>query len=420
MSACATACETEAGSRSELFSAYSTTLDADRSTLPVGRLSTMIVQTDLEYEQTRVKNPAIGRDLNPLGRGDGSYYPDGGNAASMASVAIADAKPRFVGKITYGFGSSMNNGGCPPPPLEGTPPEELPEECRQGALCEYCCYALWEAPAGSELSCCPENLDWTQDWPNRRQTLKDVCCNDYRYRTCVMTTYPPPYLHGSCTWPMFGMPCYPEAAEWLQKCKCVAGGGECLVGGGDNRRMVGPPPKPPRMVKYSDTCEDLAVKAKEQFDYFCWLGKCLGGPFKKRLSCCMEYICAHNKMTFMAYYAPPPADETSSMWTGGRCEHQCIVKINCPTWMHWLRNRTYSEARLTQDLVGAVIAESIHCCVGKGPELAIHSCAKDCYPWGYQGWLDAPSIPGEDQALYMKSGCDAVEGKVPKACTPGL
>jgi len=34
MSACATACETEPGSRSELFSAYSTTLDADRSALP--------------------------------------------------------------------------------------------------------------------------------------------------------------------------------------------------------------------------------------------------------------------------------------------------------------------------------------------------------------------------------------------------
>ena len=65
---------------SELFSAYNTALDADRSVLPVGRLALMVAQTDLEYEQTRVKNPAIGRDLNPMGRGDGAYYPDDGGS----------------------------------------------------------------------------------------------------------------------------------------------------------------------------------------------------------------------------------------------------------------------------------------------------------------------------------------------------
>jgi len=68
-----------------------------------------LAATDLEYEVTRVKSPVLGRDLNPLGRGDGTYYANGGNAALSASVAIRWAKPSFVGERAFGFGNDVNN-----------------------------------------------------------------------------------------------------------------------------------------------------------------------------------------------------------------------------------------------------------------------------------------------------------------------
>ena len=96
------------GSRSELFSAYSTTLDADRSALPVTDHALMLARTDLEYEVTRVKSPVLGRDLNPFGRGDGTYYPNGGNFMA-GSLRVMWAKPFLVGRVASGYGSSINN-----------------------------------------------------------------------------------------------------------------------------------------------------------------------------------------------------------------------------------------------------------------------------------------------------------------------
>ena len=71
-----------------------------------------LAATDLEYEVTRVKSPVLGRDLNPMGRGDGIYYANGGNAALSSSVAVRSAKPRLTGESAIGFGSSVNNQCC--------------------------------------------------------------------------------------------------------------------------------------------------------------------------------------------------------------------------------------------------------------------------------------------------------------------
>jgi len=71
-----------------------------------------LAATDLEYEVTRVKSPVLGRDLNPLGRGDGTYYCNGGNATLSSSVAVRSAKPRLTGESAIGFGSSVNNQCC--------------------------------------------------------------------------------------------------------------------------------------------------------------------------------------------------------------------------------------------------------------------------------------------------------------------
>jgi len=68
-----------------------------------------LAATDLEYEVTRVKSPVLGRDLNPMGRGDGTYYCNGGNLAVSGSLAIRGVKPVFVGVKTFGYGNDVNN-----------------------------------------------------------------------------------------------------------------------------------------------------------------------------------------------------------------------------------------------------------------------------------------------------------------------
>ncbi len=60
---------------SELFSAYDITLDADRASSAATSHALQLAATDLEYEGTRVKSPVLGRDLNPLGRGEASQSP---------------------------------------------------------------------------------------------------------------------------------------------------------------------------------------------------------------------------------------------------------------------------------------------------------------------------------------------------------
>jgi len=115
---------------SELFNAYAVSLDADRASSAATNHALQLAATDLEYEVTRVKSPVLGRDLNPMGRGDGTYYANGGNAALSASVAIRGAKPKLIGESTSGFGSSMNNQCCGAGAggVGGTsPPGQLPE-----------------------------------------------------------------------------------------------------------------------------------------------------------------------------------------------------------------------------------------------------------------------------------------------------
>jgi len=96
------------GIPSELFNAYNITLDADRASSAATSQALQLGATDLEYEVTRVKSPVIGRDMNPMGRGDGTYYANGGNVMG-GSVAITRAKSAFVGEKAFGYGSSVNN-----------------------------------------------------------------------------------------------------------------------------------------------------------------------------------------------------------------------------------------------------------------------------------------------------------------------
>jgi len=119
---------------------------ADRASSAATNHALQLGATDLEYEVTRVKSPVIGRDMNPMGRGDGAYYCNGGNSAG-ASIAIRGAKPSFMGEVTSGLGIGKNNVslGCT---FSGRPEitladEEDDEERRREAI-EKCVESVHE------------------------------------------------------------------------------------------------------------------------------------------------------------------------------------------------------------------------------------------------------------------------------------
>jgi len=94
---------------SELFSAYAITLNADRASSAASNHALQLAATDLEYEVTRVKSPVLGRDLNPMGRGDGTYYCNGGNFVPGGSLAVGGVKPGAMGLKAGGYGNSIGN-----------------------------------------------------------------------------------------------------------------------------------------------------------------------------------------------------------------------------------------------------------------------------------------------------------------------
>jgi len=184
--------------KSELFTAYAITLDADRCSTPYTNHALNLAQTDLEFEVTRVKSPILGRDLNPLGRGDGTYYCNGGNAALSSLVAVRSAKPRLTGESAIGFGSSVNNQCCGPgigtggpfrddipwgpydptqPPKEYRPLEIPPAESRKPGEIVYFS-PLYNHCKGSSSGVCDI---WTE--PPSRFTSTHACCSDACLKT---------------------------------------------------------------------------------------------------------------------------------------------------------------------------------------------------------------------------------------------
>ena len=195
-----------AGSRSELFSAYSTTLDADRSALPATDHALMLAQTDLEYEVTRVKSPVLGRDLNPMGRGDGAYYADGGNDAHEGSVAIDSAKPETVGETALGYGNNVNNvSGLSPGGGQSDPKLPCYKECRDwnNIISYLMTWNKWSFP-DAYCRCCSCRIHKEQVDISDPDDADYICdCAD----VCVALWDKPRERMGS------GLPYFPEREE---------------------------------------------------------------------------------------------------------------------------------------------------------------------------------------------------------------
>jgi hypothetical protein len=166
--------------KSELFSAYAVTLDADRASSAATNHALQLAASDLEYEGTRVKSPVLGRDLNPMGRGDGAYYADGGNTHG-GSVAVGRAKPALIGSISGGYGSSVNNDEIKSPPAD----------CFSMCICAPKCLLDWQngSRKGYPSSCCDDGTEIQdaldccmgnrQEAPGQREWFVDEClgCN---------------------------------------------------------------------------------------------------------------------------------------------------------------------------------------------------------------------------------------------------
>jgi len=196
--------------KSELFTAYAITLDADRASSAATNHALQLAATDLEYEVTRVKSPVLGRDLNPLGRGDGTYYANGGNVMG-GSVAIRRTKTRLVGVIALGFGNSVNNQSWPPtpPPFEGYSPERA--ECHEATYGTGVCSP--ELDASEAESCCnPQKI--AEAW-------KAMFYGYGLYRSICGEEYP------AGTVPPEGSMCYKLGVLWMTWCMwCITGGEE--------------------------------------------------------------------------------------------------------------------------------------------------------------------------------------------------
>ena len=123
---------------SELFSHRNPTYNENTIALPTDRGALEISGTNLMYEGTRVKTWLIGRDLNPGGRGFGTYYGQG-------MFGIGQIRPAASVTPILGIGSSINNsssgfesyycsfsaGECRPSGTNGLEEICLMETCRE-------------------------------------------------------------------------------------------------------------------------------------------------------------------------------------------------------------------------------------------------------------------------------------------------
>ena len=90
--------------QSEVFPVRSLTFTENDVALPAERGNLEYAGLSLVYEGNRVKSALLGRDLNPLGRGDGVYYFAG---QMMLPAAIENVR---CCDLTQRSGNSVNNG----------------------------------------------------------------------------------------------------------------------------------------------------------------------------------------------------------------------------------------------------------------------------------------------------------------------
>ncbi len=132
--------------------------------LPSDRGALEVSGANLMYEGARVKSWMLGRDVNPAGRGDGSYYAQG-------AFNLWGLRPVCTPQAPSGFGNSVNNGtkcdttaGACKCALFEDPLSRC--ACQVDELCSQCHHMIFQC--GGTLP------DWPVDPSGRPLTLKEA------------------------------------------------------------------------------------------------------------------------------------------------------------------------------------------------------------------------------------------------------
>jgi len=228
-------------SPSELFVAFNYSIVADNVLQPSTHISSRYALSELAYIGTRVYGPVIGRDLNPLGRGNGTYYHSG-------SQGVWEAKPPLIGDVGFGVGNSINDPGrgdpgAPPDAVIPPPPGHHSEGGNDGKnggsgggsglewkacccgqiACAFCAMVIPAPKPGCKMSVHCANPDWEAG-----EYYQEKCCECMEH--CSLEI--PPYSAKDCAY-MAGR--VHSAKDWAEAClpwpKLVWGKEPCDVCG---------------------------------------------------------------------------------------------------------------------------------------------------------------------------------------------
>ena len=158
---------------SELFYHRNMTANQNSIALSSDRGSLEIAGVSLLYEGTRVKSYLLGRDLNPMGRGDGALYAEG-------MFSAGNTRPRPNASPIGGFGNSINNFGIWGDDVYDPCDYLIRDEwylqfiCKCVTVEKACTSAEWEA---DPKRCCKRLTD-------RNYLCNPTCLNQDNYNKC--------------------------------------------------------------------------------------------------------------------------------------------------------------------------------------------------------------------------------------------
>jgi len=170
--------------------------------------------------------------MNPLGRGNGAYYPNGGNTAG-GSIAINGAKPAFYGQTRCGYGTSINNqtgagGGGGGDEWKGDQECDAP---RPGDKCgRYCCVQVCTCPT---LVLPPPKPPLDPNCPD--------CCD--QVENCAQTGGPG-FTAADCIKGNKG--CIVLGSEYFTECEMKKGRAAKRIGDAEKGKHLGMPYGPSR------------------------------------------------------------------------------------------------------------------------------------------------------------------------------
>jgi hypothetical protein len=169
----------------EVFPVRSLTVTENDVALPAERGNLEYAGLSLVYEGNRVKSALLGRDLNPLGRGDTSFYPVG-------ALSLKNVTPKGLTYVWMGNGNSVNNqdqggiGSSPSGNFDAAGMLKCGQSLYPGRMCPLCPVlqvhpCLWTTP--DELCECMRQSACAayECWYNN-----PYCCeNVYRFCSCL-------------------------------------------------------------------------------------------------------------------------------------------------------------------------------------------------------------------------------------------